>query len=82
MHVRKTYQTCLVLSRIYEERENAAIQAIKKDIQAQKIPAQIPLPDFNYTDETKKFFTDTESIVSLMREKPDQSKALQYQEER
>lgn len=77
---KKDYQTCLVLSRIYEENENAAIQAIKKDIQAQKIPAQIPLPDSNYANETKKFFTDTESIVSLMREKPDQSKALQYQE--
>lgn len=77
---RKDYQTCIVLSRIYESSDNAAIQAIKRDIQAQKIPTQNTLPISSNLNNTKEFFEDTESIVMLMRDKPDPDKALQYQE--
>lgn len=74
---RKDYQTCLVLARIYEPKENMAAQAIQKDID--KIPS-LRLPIQNNLDSKEKYFENTESIVALMREDSDEEKALRYQE--
>lgn len=78
---KRDYQTCLVLARIYENRDNEATKAIQRDIDENKIPSIKTLSIINNkTDSTKKYFEDTESIVKLMRENPDENKALQYQE--
>lgn len=80
---KRDYQTCLILSRIYESSENSALQSIRRDIKEQKIPTQIQLPNYikdSISKETKKFFEDTDFIVNLMRENPNPSKSLQYQE--
>lgn len=78
---KRDYQTCLVLARIYEAKENVATQAMQKDIATNKIPNISTLPAINnQTDSTKQYFENTESIVTLMRENYDENKALQYQE--
>ena len=78
---KRDYQTCLVLARIYEANENVATQSMQKDIAANKIPNINTLPTLNnQKDSTKKYFEDIESIVKLMRDNPDEGKALQYQE--